>query len=50
MSNGLQPCSISSNVLAGMTKEGEQSPIIAIVILLIFIGVFAFAAVLLRLV
>ena len=37
-------------VLAGMTKEGMQSPVIAIAILLILIGVFAFSAVLLRLV
>ena len=36
--------------LAGMTKEGKRSPIIAIAILLICIGVFAFAAVLLRVV
>jgi putative membrane protein len=36
-------------VLAGMTKEGKQSPIVAIAILLILIGVFAFAAVVLRL-
>jgi putative membrane protein len=36
-------------VLAGMTKEGKQSPIIAIAILLILIGVFAFLAVVLRL-
>ena len=35
--------------LAGMTNEGKQSPIIAIAILLILIGLFAFAAVLLRL-
>jgi hypothetical protein len=32
-----------------MTNEGKQSPIIAIAILLILIGLFAFAAVLLRL-
>jgi putative membrane protein len=36
--------------LAGMTKEGKQPPVIAIAILLILIGVFAFSAVLLRLV
>lgn len=36
--------------LAGMTNEGKQSPIIAIAILLIMIGMFAFSAVLLRLV
>ena len=37
-------------VLAGMTKEGLQSPVLAIAILLIGIGLFAFFAVLLRLV
>ena len=37
-------------VLAGITKEGLQSPVIAIAILLILIGLFAFFAVLLRLV
>jgi putative membrane protein len=36
--------------LAGMTREGKQSPIIAVAVLLICIGVFAFSAVLLRLV
>jgi inner membrane protein YidH len=35
--------------LAGMTKEGMQSPVIAVAILLIGIGLFAFFAVLLRL-
>jgi putative membrane protein len=35
--------------IAGMTKEGKQSPVIAIAILLIAIGLFAFFAVLLRL-
>jgi putative membrane protein len=35
--------------IAGMTKEGKQSPVIAVAILLIGIGVFAFLAVLLRL-
>ena len=35
--------------LAGLTKEGMQSPVIAIAILLIFIGLFAFFAVLFRL-
>ena len=35
--------------IAGMTKEGIQSPVIAIAILLIAIGLFAFFAVLLRL-
>ena len=35
--------------IAGMTKEGMQSPVIAVAILLICIGVFAFFAVLLRL-
>ena len=37
-------------VLAGITKEGLQSPVLAIAALLICIGVFAFSAVLLRLV
>jgi putative membrane protein len=36
-------------VLAGMTKEGLQSPVVAIAILLISIGIFAFSAVVLRL-
>ena len=40
----------SYSSIAGMTKEGQQSPVIAIAILLIGIGVFAFLAVLLRLV
>ncbi len=35
--------------IAGLTKEGGQSPVIAIAILLIFIGLFAFFAVLFRL-
>ena len=35
--------------IAGMTREGKQSPVVAIAILLIFIGIFAFLAVLLRL-
>jgi len=35
--------------LAGMTKEGMQSPVLAIGVLLIGIGLFAFFAVLLRL-
>jgi putative membrane protein len=36
--------------IAGMTKEGRLSPVIAIAVLLICIGLFAFFAVLLRLV
>jgi len=32
-----------------MTKEGLRSPVIAVAVLLIFIGLFAFFAVLLRL-
>jgi putative membrane protein len=36
--------------IAGMTKQGRQSPVMAIAILLICIGLFAFFAVLLRLV
>jgi inner membrane protein YidH len=35
--------------LAGMTKKGMQSPVLAVAILLIFIGLFAFFAVLFRL-
>ena len=35
--------------IAGMTKEGMQSPVIAVAVLLIGIGLFAFFAVLLRL-
>jgi putative membrane protein len=35
--------------LAGLTKEGTQSPVVAVAILLIGIGLFAFFAVLLRL-
>ena len=35
--------------IAGMTKEGLKSPVIAVAVLLIFIGLFAFFAVLLRL-
>ena len=35
--------------IAGMREEGERSPIIAVAILLIGIGMFAFFAVLLRL-
>ena len=35
--------------IAGMTKEGMQSPVIAVAILLICIGIFAFFAVVLRL-
>jgi putative membrane protein len=34
--------------IAGMTKEGFQTPIVAVAVLLILIGTFAFAAVLLR--
>ena len=34
--------------VAGMTKEGIQTPIIAVAVLLILIGTFAFVAVLLR--
>jgi putative membrane protein len=35
--------------IAGLTKEGMQSPVIAVAILLIGIGLFAFFAVLFRL-
>jgi putative membrane protein len=34
--------------VAGMTKEGFQTPIIAVAVLLILIGMFAFVAVLMR--
>ena len=34
--------------IAGATSEGMQSPVMAIAILLIFVGLFAFVAVLLR--
>ena len=37
------------DVIAGMTKEGGRSPVIAVAVLLIIVGVFAFVAVLLRL-
>jgi putative membrane protein len=40
----------SFSALAGMTREGMQSPVLAIAVLLICIGLFAFFAVLLRLV
>ena len=36
-------------LIAGMTKEGMQAPVVAIAILLAFIGLFAFFAVLTRL-
>jgi putative membrane protein len=36
--------------IAGMTREGKHSPVLAIAIVLICVGVFAFFAVLLRLV
>jgi putative membrane protein len=35
--------------IAGMTKEGKQSPVVAVAVLLIGIGLFAFFAVLFRL-
>ena len=35
--------------IAGMTKEEKQSPVLAVAVLLIFIGLFAFIAVLFRL-
>jgi putative membrane protein len=35
--------------IAGVTKEGMQTPVIAVAIILIFIGLFAFFAVLFRL-
>ena len=36
--------------IAGMTKEGRQSPVVAVAILLIGVGLFAFIAVLFRLI
>ena len=36
--------------IAGVTREGKQTPVIAVALLLILIGLFAFFAVLLRLV
>ena len=35
--------------IAGMTKEGKKSPLVAVAILLILVGLFAFLSVLLRL-
>jgi len=35
--------------IAGVTREGKHTPVIAVAIVLIFIGLFAFFAVLLRL-
>jgi putative membrane protein len=35
--------------LAGVTREGKQTPVMAVAVVLIFIGLFAFFAVLLRL-
>jgi putative membrane protein len=35
--------------IAGMTREGLQSPVVVIAVLLVLIGLFAFSAVLLRL-
>jgi putative membrane protein len=40
---------VEFTAIAGMTKEGKQSPVIAVAILLILIGLFAFFAVLFRL-
>jgi putative membrane protein len=40
---------VSFAPIAGMTKEGKQSPVTAVAILLIGIGLFAFFAVLFRL-
>jgi len=36
--------------IAGMTREGKQSPLVAVAVLLILVGLFAFFAVALRLV
>jgi putative membrane protein len=37
-------------VIAGATREGKQTPLLAVAIILALIGVFAFFAVLLRLI
>jgi len=37
------------SLIAGVTKEGKQTPVFAVAIVLLFIGLFAFFAVLLRL-
>ena len=37
-------------VIAGATREGKQTPLLAVAIVLVFIGIFAFFAVLFRLV
>ena len=37
-------------VIAGVTREGKQTPLLAVAIALAFVGVFAFFAVLLRMV
>ena len=36
--------------IAGMTKEGRKSPVIAVAIVLLLVGIFAFFSVLLRLI
>lgn len=36
--------------IAGMTREGKQSPLLAVSVILVLIGLFAFGAVLLRVV
>jgi putative membrane protein len=38
----------SFTAIAGITKEGQQTPLVAVSIVLLLIGVFAFFAVLLR--
>jgi putative membrane protein len=40
----------SFETIAGVTKEGRQTPILAVAIALILVGLFAFFSVLLRLV
>jgi putative membrane protein len=35
--------------IAGMTEEGKKSPVVAVAVLLILVGLFAFLSVLLRL-
>jgi putative membrane protein len=37
-------------VIAGVAREGKQTPLFAVAIALIFVGVFAFVSVLMRMV
>jgi putative membrane protein len=42
--------SVDFSIIAGITKEGKQTPLLAVSVALILVGTFAFFAVLLRLV